>query len=278
METINKISIIIPTWNSMPELQYCIESIRVAFPRDVIHEIIVVDKYSTDNTVDYLRSIDDLSITVLFDNKTLGSARLKALHRAKTNWVCFVDSDIVLTPSWFNVITRYIQENTGMIFGVTMPVDMKVRKEKILRFLLKQKNDLRFLKKGERGFTHNTIVLRKPLLECTEMKEINTWEDYIITQKILEKGYDVIEAPVFVHHYVDYNHLLKTEAKAIRDIMKIKGVSYTFMRMFFWLYWGLHTCFSLRNLWYLYHNLKIFTLQFKAFLGCIYENLNNKRL
>jgi len=275
---ISKITIIIPTWNSIPEICYCLDSIRKAFPRDILHEIIIIDRFSNDGTIDFLQSQKDLPIVILSDDVSLGNARFKGLKRARTKWICFIDSDIILTPSWFSIITRYIQKNTGMIFGITIPNDKKVRKEKILRFLLKQKNDLRFLKKGERGFTHNTIVLRKPLLECTEIKEVNTWEDYIITQKILEKGYDVIEAPVFVQHYVDYNHILETEAKAIKDIIKIKGSLYTFMRMFFWIYWGLHTCFSLRNLWYLYHNLKIFILQFKAFLGCMYENLHYKRL
>ncbi|MCD6572905.1 MAG: glycosyltransferase family 2 protein [Thermoplasmata archaeon] len=104
---IEELTIIIPTWNSMPELERCLNSIQRVFPENIVKEIIVIDKHSTDNTDEFARQH---GCKVLYDDKTLGSARLKGLKEAKTEWIAFIDSDIELPEGWFEKMLTYISK------------------------------------------------------------------------------------------------------------------------------------------------------------------------
>jgi len=104
-----EISIIIPTWNSMPEFERCLNSIPTAFPEGVIKEIIVVDKHSTDGTIETAKKH---GCTILYDDISLGSARMKGLHHAKTERIAFIDSDIELPDGWFDDML-YAMETTS---------------------------------------------------------------------------------------------------------------------------------------------------------------------
>ena len=102
-----KIDIIIPTWNSMPEFEKCLKSIQKAFPEDVIGRIIVIDKHSEDGTVE---TAEKYGCKVIYDDTTLGSARLKGLREAKTEWVAFIDSDIALPEGWFLKMSNLLEK------------------------------------------------------------------------------------------------------------------------------------------------------------------------
>ena len=104
---IDEVSIIIPTWNSMPEFEKTLKSIPRAFPEGIVKEIIVVDKHSTDGTVELARKHE---CTVRYDDISLGSARMKGLRHAKTEWIVFIDSDIELPEGWFNKMMEAMEK------------------------------------------------------------------------------------------------------------------------------------------------------------------------
>ena len=87
------ISVIVPTFNRRHTLPRAVDSILAQTHRDL--ELIVVDDVSTDDTLDYLRAIDDprLKVVALDTNGGAGRARNKGLEVATGSLVAYQDSD-----------------------------------------------------------------------------------------------------------------------------------------------------------------------------------------
>ncbi len=266
---IEEISIIIPTWNSMPELKQTLSSLENAFPKGVIKEIIIVDKESTDGTIEYAKTYGCIIIT---DTKSLGSARLTGLNYADTTWVAFIDSDIKLPEGWFeemifSVNNRYlaVPDNIGWIYGRTIDDISPLREEKLYKMKMELTVKGRTVK--HRAYTNNTICLRKPLLNA-DIEELNAWEDYIMTQCMLDAGYEVIEFPIICTHIRSetYDKFgLMTEAWGIAGELKAKGINIrTLLRPFWFLYWGVKTTVHFKDINHFRFNLSIFLSMIKA--------------
>lgn len=92
------VSVIVPSYNAMEYLPDCLSSIQNQALDKI--EIIVVDDGSTDSTLEYITDLaaHDLRIVVASKrNGGLSSARNAGLSRAHGRYVCFVDSDDMLT-------------------------------------------------------------------------------------------------------------------------------------------------------------------------------------
>ena len=87
------ISVIVPTYNRRHTLPRAVESILAQTHSDL--ELIVVDDVSTDDTLEYLRGIDDprLKVLALETNGGAGRARNKGLEIAGGRFVAYQDSD-----------------------------------------------------------------------------------------------------------------------------------------------------------------------------------------
>lgn len=90
-----KVSIIIPIYNVDKYLDTCIESVRNQSLEDL--EIICIDDYSTDQSLEVLRrhQIDDQRITVIENAKNLGQSysRNVGIQKATGEYIYFLDSD-----------------------------------------------------------------------------------------------------------------------------------------------------------------------------------------
>ena len=205
--------IIIPTWNSMPEFQKCLECIEKYIPEENRGDIIVVDRYSTDGTIE---TAEKHGCKVLFDDVSLGSARMKGIKEAKTDWIIFIDSDIGIFLSWFSSMMKWKKElqsrdkKLGWIFGRPVEDHAKLMKLRLYEAISRKGFPGGFsdgkpnkIRKGQRAFTHNTICLRKPLLDVDKkIYSLSSWEDYILTKTLMDKGYSVYEVPVLCWHFV----------------------------------------------------------------------------
>ena len=119
------VSVIIPTWNSLPEFEICLKWLKKSVPRNVLDEIIVIDRYSNDGTVEVAKKY---GCVLHQSNSILGKARMEGIQLVKNKIILFVDSDILLSPKWFERIQKYWDEKTGMLCGRTIDDSNKLGK------------------------------------------------------------------------------------------------------------------------------------------------------
>lgn len=87
----NKISVIIITFNEERNLARCLDSVK-----DVGDEIVIVDSTSKDNTVAIARGYNAVVIDHPFEG--YGEQKNFATTQASNNWILSLDADEVLTP------------------------------------------------------------------------------------------------------------------------------------------------------------------------------------
>jgi len=87
------ISVVVPTYNRVKTVKYCIDSILNQTYNNI--EIIVVDDCSTDNTIDIIKNYSDsrIKIFILDNNSGAQVARNLGIMEAKGDWIAFQDSD-----------------------------------------------------------------------------------------------------------------------------------------------------------------------------------------
>jgi glycosyltransferase involved in cell wall biosynthesis len=116
MVTAMFVSVVIPTYNRLPILRRCLEALeqqRIAPPLDR-YEVVLVDDGSTDDTVDWL----DAHATAfphlrLIRQDHLGPAegRNRGVEEARGDVIVFIDSDLVVTPTFLVSHARALQHD-----------------------------------------------------------------------------------------------------------------------------------------------------------------------
>jgi len=91
MNTVHTISVVIPAYNSAAFLPDCINSIRQQ--TRPVHEIIIVDDGSSDNTEAVVKTLGDDIIYIKQQNQGPAAARNLGIQRATGEWIAFLDAD-----------------------------------------------------------------------------------------------------------------------------------------------------------------------------------------
>jgi glycosyltransferase involved in cell wall biosynthesis len=84
------VDVLLATFNSARDLDECLDAARRLLP---VGKLIVVDRHSTDGTAEIARRC---GAEVLFEEVGLGYARTLALSRATSEFVLFLDGDVIL--------------------------------------------------------------------------------------------------------------------------------------------------------------------------------------
>lgn len=121
------ISIVTPTYNAMPYLEYCIESVRFVFgrsdSRNITYEHIIVDGGSTDGTVEYLMKQSDVTWISEPDNG-MYDALNKGIGMASGKWIGHLNSDEQYNRTGFLTAYRHGESShCDAVMGPTVMVD-----------------------------------------------------------------------------------------------------------------------------------------------------------
>ena len=111
----NKISVVINTYNAEQHLEAVIRSV------EGFDEVLICDMESTDGTLDIARRMGCRIIT--FERKQYSivePAREYAIHEAQHEWVLVVDADELVTPELKDYLYRHIQQE-GCADGLFIP-------------------------------------------------------------------------------------------------------------------------------------------------------------
>ena len=164
----NKISVIIPTYNTEQYIKECIDSILNQTYQNF--EIIIINDGSTDNTLEVLNSIKDERIRVItIENSGQGVARNLALKEATGDYIAFIDSDDFIEPVTFEVaLNRILQDDSDLVY-----FDWKYYYQKTGKYAYVSKED----------FFH------KKVLEQDECKELLKIQHYFTVNKLYKKSF-----------------------------------------------------------------------------------------
>ncbi|SOC03917.1 glycosyltransferase family 2 protein [Pseudobutyrivibrio ruminis] len=93
------VSVIMPSWNTAGYIMESVESVLNQTYQN--WELIIVDDASTDGTVDLLNQVDDPRVKVFVNEQNSGAAvtRNRAMREAKGDWIAFLDSDDLWSPT-----------------------------------------------------------------------------------------------------------------------------------------------------------------------------------
>lgn len=106
-----KITAIIPTFNEEIHIEEAIKSV------DFADEIIVIDSFSTDNTVQLIKKYNVVLIQRIFDD--FSSQKNFAIEQAKYNWICVLDADERITkPLRDEILLQVSINNKEVAFWV----------------------------------------------------------------------------------------------------------------------------------------------------------------
>lgn len=103
------ISIIIPMYNAEKYITECIDSILEQKYKNF--EIVIIDDGSSDNSIhicEKLREKDERIVIYKQINKGVSCARNKGLEMARGEYICFVDSDDVVSKEYLNTLFQMI--------------------------------------------------------------------------------------------------------------------------------------------------------------------------
>lgn len=118
---VNRVSLVIPTYNNLEYTKTCLNSIRKYNDRGT-YEIIIVDNNSTDGTVEWLKEQTD--INVIFNNENKGfpvGCNQGITIAEKSNDIFLLNNDtVIMQNSIFNLrMALYSEENIGATGAVS---------------------------------------------------------------------------------------------------------------------------------------------------------------
>ncbi len=100
-------SILIPSWNNLPYLQKCIESIRKHSKTN--YEILVHVNEGKDGTAAWLKSQKDISYTVSEENAGVCFAMNALRKLANASYLLYINDDMYALPAWDEVLKKEIE-------------------------------------------------------------------------------------------------------------------------------------------------------------------------
>ena len=109
---LEKVDIIIPTYNNLPCLKLCLESIRNC--TNVMYNIIVVNNGEDDNVHNYL----DLQGDIIYIKKgrlNFAQAINEGLRASKEKYVCLLNDDVIVSKNWLKNMLASCKDDVGVV-------------------------------------------------------------------------------------------------------------------------------------------------------------------
>src|SRR5665648_141574 len=116
-----QVDVVVLTKNSQHLLGQCLASVYQNVP---IKNLIVIDGYSTDRTLEILQRFNRKygNVQLFRMNESRAKARTEGIRKVTTDWFMFVDSDVLLCKNWFRKVRVDLADGVGAVWGVNIDV------------------------------------------------------------------------------------------------------------------------------------------------------------
>lgn len=196
----NKVSLIVPIYNTEKYLNKCLDSILNSTYQNI--EIIIVNDGTQDKSMDIVKSYKDKRIKIYEkENGGLSSARNYGLDKATGKYVIFIDSDDYIDKFMIQVLVSQIEKTSSDMIECNFFYDYET-KNKVkpdYRYFYRDKKE--FLAKG-RVLVCNKIF-RKSVIDKYNLRfqEGIHYEDIGFTHKFVlnSKKVDYVESAFYYY-------------------------------------------------------------------------------
>lgn len=116
-----KVSIIISVLDQLAYTKHCLASLKDTLSGKIDYEVLIVDDGSSDETVQFLRSLESPH-TVLFNSEKKGFSKNNnhAVKKAKAEFLCLLNNDVFVQGNWLIPMLEVFEqeENVGVVGNV----------------------------------------------------------------------------------------------------------------------------------------------------------------
>lgn len=192
------VSVVVIVYNMRETISHCLKSLKeLNYPGEK-YEIIVVDGGSDDGTQDVVKNFD---VNLIVEERPgRGLARNVGIKHAKGDLIAFIDADCVASRDWLSIhIRNHFDRSLGAVGGSI--VNPNVNFKNIFTLAYHYENFAEFDERAPKRFMYHiptcNASFKKSVLEQVGLFEekANHYEDFILSQKILRKGYEILFDP-----------------------------------------------------------------------------------
>ena len=215
IENSEKISIIIPLYNTEKFIAECIISILNQTYKNI--EIIIVNDGSTDNSEKKcleLQKNDERIIYIYQKNAGVTAARKRGTEHATGTWISFVDADDILTP---NAIQTLVEEAKGqdIVIGNIKPFYNTVENisitQKNKKIIFNKDQYIKQLLTGTKFRIHGPCakIYKKELFDHRTFKipsAIKRGEDFIMNVRLALKANSILYLNTDIYLYRQHSN------------------------------------------------------------------------
>ena len=200
IQELPRVSFCIPTFNNEETIDACLFSI--ASQKYPNFEIIIVDGYSNDNTINIAKKYTD---KIFFERGFVGRARQKSIQEAEGEILAIFDSDIVIPhENWLLNAVQYFNysNNVSTVWPLLVAPPNSSKIAKLYQTNLHKVLIYDRIKNNRGLFGGGTsLILKKYMTEIGGINILLHWgEDFDWAKKLKERGYSVIFISDPIYH------------------------------------------------------------------------------
>ena len=236
----SSVDVVLLTKNSERVLEKCLASVYENVP---VNQLIVIDGYSTDKTLQILDRLNDKyhNVKVTLDKGTRATAREKGIRQVTTDWFMFVDSDVVVCQNWYKKALKHLDKTAGAVWGIE--VWSTIKNLATLKMFLRVTRKIFDL----RGGTHDTLIRTDLVKDIRIPRNLHVFEDSYIIDWISRKGYRVVACynPYCIHYRPEDVWTLKGSLNIIADAVRFGSLRLLSKLVFAYGFYSVYSVYQL---------------------------------
>lgn len=225
-----KASIIIRTYNEEDWIAHCLKAIQKQTFKD--YEIIIVDNYSTDNTLKIAKTFDIKKI-VKIKNFIPGKALNMGCKVAKGEFLVFLSAHCIPEKeTWLkNLIDSFKNKKIAAVYGKQSPIKFSDA-EDIRDLYITFGNEKKIQKKDHFFHNANSAIRRSIWKDHQFSNSLTNIEDRFWSKKIIDLKYWIAYEPNSnVFHYHGIHHGRTDRARLNKTIKVIEKIENNFLKL-----------------------------------------------